>query len=78
MEAIPYLLFFLSFSPIFTGYFATVYGRPFWKWFFIGLFLPAISFVLLYRDTADDPPEEPTKAANDSSEDEDPPTAMNG
>lgn len=78
MEAIPFFVFLLSFSPIFTGYFATVYGRPFWKWFLIGLFLPAISFVLLYRTTADDPEEKPVRAANDLPEDQDPPTAMSG
>jgi hypothetical protein len=63
MEGLPFLLFFLSFSPLFTGYFATVYGRPFWKWFFIGMVLPCISFVLLYRATADDPPDEPPSMA---------------
>ena len=72
MEAIPFFLFFLSFSPLFTGYFATVYGRPFWKWFFIGMFLPAISFVMLYRETANDPEEKPKRPANDDQSDDPP------
>ena len=77
MEMIPYFMFFLSFSPLFTGYFATVYGKPFWKWFLIGAFLPAISFVLLYRATSDEP-EAPTRAANDLPDDRDPPRALLG
>lgn len=40
------LAFFLA-IPAVTGYFAYSYGRSFWIWFFIGCFLPIISYVLL-------------------------------
>lgn len=44
--AILLLAFFLS-IPTVLGYFASAYGKSFWRWFAIGLFLPVISYFLL-------------------------------
>lgn len=40
------ILFYLMF-PTITGYAAHNYGRSFWLWFTIGLFLPVISYLVL-------------------------------
>jgi len=44
--AILLLAFFLS-IPTVLGYFATAYGKSFWRWFLIGLFFPIISYFVL-------------------------------
>ncbi|MFW5761274.1 MAG: hypothetical protein ACOCXH_09865 [Cyclobacteriaceae bacterium] len=44
--AILILAFFLS-IPTVLGYFASAYGKNFWHWFAIGLFLPVISYFIL-------------------------------
>ena len=41
------ICFYLS-LPAVVGYTASSYGRSFWKWFGIGLFLPIISHFILY------------------------------
>jgi len=43
MELLPFLLFY----PPVTGYYASTKGYKFWTWYFIGLFLPLISSVIL-------------------------------
>lgn len=44
--AILVLAFFLS-IPTVLGYFASAYGKSFWRWFAIGIFLPVISYFML-------------------------------
>ena len=44
--AILLLAFFIS-IPTVLGYFASAYGKSFWRWFAIGLFLPVISYFIL-------------------------------
>jgi hypothetical protein len=44
--AILLLAFFLS-IPTVLGYFASAYGKSFWRWFAIGLFLPVVSYFVL-------------------------------
>lgn len=44
--AILILAFFLS-VPTVLGYFASAYGKSFWRWFAVGLFLPVVSYFIL-------------------------------
>ncbi len=44
MELLPLLLL----HPPITGYYARSKGYKYWPWFFIGLFLPIISNIILY------------------------------
>lgn len=41
-----YSIFFISF-PLVTGYYARSRGRSFFPWFFLGLFFPIVSQVIL-------------------------------
>ncbi|GAB2787356.1 phosphotransferase system glucose/maltose/N-acetylglucosamine-specific IIC component [Hymenobacter luteus] len=38
----------LSLFPITTGYCAYSYGRSFWLWFALGIFLPIVSYFVLF------------------------------
>jgi len=43
------LVLLLAFSlPIISGLFARRMGRPFYKWFIIGIFLPFISIFIIF------------------------------
>jgi uncharacterized membrane protein len=44
--AILILAFFLS-IPTVLGYFASAYGKSFWRWFLIGLIFPIVSYFVL-------------------------------
>ncbi len=44
MELLPLLIL----HPPVTGYYASTKGYNYWTWFFIGLFLPIISNIILY------------------------------
>ncbi|RPD44557.1 hypothetical protein DNI29_20710 [Hymenobacter sediminis] len=41
-------IFAMSLLPITTGYCAYSYGRSFWLWFALGIFLPIISYFILF------------------------------
>ncbi|GAB3222389.1 hypothetical protein GCM10027346_00120 [Hymenobacter seoulensis] len=41
-------IFAMSLLPMTTGYCAYSYGRSFWLWFALGLFLPIISYFVLF------------------------------
>ncbi|QIX60034.1 hypothetical protein FY528_02060 [Hymenobacter lutimineralis] len=51
------MLFSVVILPLTTGYCAYSHGRSFWLWFFLGCFLPIVSFfvlcALVYRQHAD-------------------------
>lgn len=41
-------IFAMSLLPITTGYCAYSYGRSFWLWFALGIFLPIVSYFILF------------------------------
>ncbi|MGB3466331.1 MAG: hypothetical protein WBA74_13720 [Cyclobacteriaceae bacterium] len=41
------IAFYLAIPGV-AGYCARSYGRPFWKWFFIGMFFPIVTHFILY------------------------------
>lgn len=41
-------IFALSILPLTTGYCAYSYGRSFWLWFALGVFLPILSYFVLF------------------------------
>lgn len=64
IDTIPIFLGLNLIIPFFTGFVAREYGRSFWNWFFLAMFLPIIAQVILFR--LPEPPVAPARAEGDA------------